>query len=91
LRLTIATVSASHLLDGARPVYNENSVRPERVEARTFEMETPSGKKGKPSIRASLLPPDFQSLDPNGFLMTVPRLETAVVDHQQALGCHEKV
>jgi hypothetical protein len=53
-------------------------------------METPSGKKGKPSIRASLLPPDFQSLDPNGFLMTVPRLETAVVDHQQALGCHEK-
>jgi hypothetical protein len=45
--------------------YSETSVRAERVDTRTFEIETPSGKKGKVSIRASLLPPNFQSADPN--------------------------
>jgi hypothetical protein len=45
--------------------YSETSVHAERVDTRTFEIETPSGKKGKVSIRASLLPPNFQSADPN--------------------------
>lgn len=45
--------------------YSETSVRAEKVDARTFEMEMSSGKKGKVSIRASLLPPNFTALDPN--------------------------
>ncbi|HZQ55280.1 MAG TPA: ATP-binding protein [Bryobacteraceae bacterium] len=45
--------------------YNETSVRAERIDTRTFEIETSSGVKGKISIRASLLPPNFQSADPS--------------------------
>jgi hypothetical protein len=45
--------------------YSETSVRAERVDTRTFEIETPSGQKGKVSIRAALLPPNFQAADPN--------------------------
>lgn len=45
--------------------YNESPVRAERVDTRTFEVETASGKKGKVAIRASLLPPNFAMADPN--------------------------
>lgn len=45
--------------------YSETSVRAERVDSHTFEVETASGTKGTITIRASLLPPNFTSSDPS--------------------------
>jgi len=45
--------------------YNESPVRAERVDSRTFEVETSTGAKGSITIRASLLPPNFTSADPS--------------------------
>ncbi len=45
-------------------LYDENSVRAEPVKTKTFEVESERGKKGKIRIRASVLPPNFQSADP---------------------------
>ena len=47
--------------------YNETPVRAERVETRSFEVETPQGKKGRVTIRAAVLPPNFQSSDPSRY------------------------
>ena len=55
----VQSVDPLFLMEHAR-FYNETSVRAEKVDTRTFEIETPSGKKGKVSIRASLLPPNFR-------------------------------
>jgi len=52
------------LMEHAR-LYRENSVLAERVETRTLEVETADGQKGKVRLRASVLPPNFPSLDPN--------------------------
>ncbi len=49
-------------------LFDETKVRAVRVEARTFEMETSRGTKGTVTIRASLLPPNFQLKDPAGKL-----------------------
>lgn len=54
------------LMEHAR-LYKENSVLAEKVETRTIEVETPNGQKGKVRLRASVLPPNFPSLDPNDF------------------------
>ncbi len=51
------------LMEHAR-FYDETSVRAERVETRTFEVETSRGTTGRVAIRASVLPPNFQSADP---------------------------
>lgn len=48
-------------------MYKENSVLAERVETRTFEVEMAKGRKGKVRLRASLLPPNFPSADPDVF------------------------
>jgi hypothetical protein len=44
--------------------YDESPVRALKVEARSFEVETPSGKTGRISIRASHLPANFQLVNP---------------------------
>jgi len=46
--------------------FDETAVRAIRVEARTFEVETSRGTKGTITIRAALLPPNFQLKDPDG-------------------------
>jgi hypothetical protein len=54
------------LMEKARH-YDENGIRAERVETRAFEIENSEGKKGVVSIRAALLPPNFQLTDPAKF------------------------
>ncbi|MCC6648414.1 MAG: ATP-binding protein [Polyangiaceae bacterium] len=44
--------------------FDETSIRAKRVEARTFEVETPRGTTGTVTIRAAVLPPNFQLVDP---------------------------
>lgn len=64
---TIAqAVDPLFLMEHAR-LYDETVVRAERVESRTFEVETSTGGKGKVRIRASVLPPNFQGADPNDY------------------------
>jgi hypothetical protein len=48
-------------------LYRDNSVLAERIETRTIEMDTPNGKTGKVRIRASILPPNFPSANPDVF------------------------
>lgn len=45
--------------------FDETPVRAIRVEARTFEVETSRGTTGTVTIRAALLPPNFQLKDPD--------------------------
>lgn len=54
------------LMEHAR-FYDETSARAERVEARTFEVETSRGTTGTVTIRASVLPPNFQLVDPTAY------------------------
>src|SRR5262249_13347586 len=44
--------------------YAETPARAIQVEARTIEVEAPNGETGRISIRASVLPPNFQLVDP---------------------------
>ena len=44
--------------------HDETSVRAQRVDARSFEVETSRGTKGRVTIRASYLPPTFQRAEP---------------------------
>lgn len=54
------------LMEHAR-FYDETPVRAERIETRTFEVETARGTTGKVTVRASLLPPNFQLVDPTTY------------------------
>lgn len=54
------------LMEHAR-FFDETAVRAQRVEARTFEVETTRGTTGTVTIRASLLPPHFQLVDPTQY------------------------
>lgn len=54
------------LMEHAR-FFDETPVRAQRVEARTFQMETGRGTSGTLSIRASMLPPHFQLVDPTQY------------------------
>src|SRR5262249_54088286 len=47
--------------------FDETSVRAERVETRTFTAESSRGKTGTVTIRATLLPPNFQLLTPEDY------------------------
>jgi hypothetical protein len=47
--------------------YNETEVLAERVEARSFEVTTSGGEKGTVRVRASVLPPNFQLVNPNEY------------------------
>jgi hypothetical protein len=44
--------------------YAETEVLAKRVETRTFEVTTPNGEAGRVRIRASVLPPNFQLVNP---------------------------
>jgi hypothetical protein len=54
------------LMEHAR-FYDETAVRAERVETRTFEVETVRGTTGTVTVRASVLPPNFQLVDPTTY------------------------
>lgn len=47
--------------------FAETAVRAQRVEARSFKVETSRGTTGTVSIRASFLPPHFQLVDPSEY------------------------
>jgi hypothetical protein len=54
------------LMEHAR-LYDETPVRAQPVEARSFHVTKPSGKVGKVTIRASVLPPNFQLANPEDY------------------------
>lgn len=54
------------LMEHAR-FHDETTVRAEPVVTRVIEVETAEGVKGKVRVRASLLPPNFQSADPSDY------------------------
>jgi len=54
------------LMPNAR-YYDETSVRAQKVYDHAFEMESATGEKGVVRLRAALLPPNFQRVDPNDF------------------------
>lgn len=58
----VEPVDPLFLMEGAR-FFDETEVRAERVETRSFEVETSRGTKGLVRIRAAALPPDFQNKD----------------------------
>lgn len=47
--------------------FNETRVHAERIDARTMEVTTSRGTKGKVKLRASVLPPHFQLADPSEY------------------------
>ncbi len=47
--------------------YDENTIRANRVDARAFEVETADGRHGVVTIRASVLPPNFQLTNPKDY------------------------
>ena len=62
----VEAVDPLFLMEHGR-LFDETAVRAERVESRTFEIETERGTKGQVRIRASLLPPNFQCADPSDY------------------------
>jgi hypothetical protein len=60
----VQAVDPLFLMEHGR-LYDETAVRAERVESRTFEVVTQSGETAKVRIRAAVLPPNFQSVDPS--------------------------
>lgn len=71
--------------------HDETTVRAERVEARAFEMESSRGTKGKVTIRAAYLPPNFQSQDParSGRGTTLNSRHKIMRDYNGLLICRE--
>ena len=63
----VQAVDPLFLMEHAR-FYDETPVRAQRVEARTFEVETDKGV-GKVTIKASVLPPNFQLDNPDEYGM----------------------
>ena len=47
--------------------FDENDVRAERVDTRAFNVENGAGRVGTVRVRASYLPPNFQSVDPHRY------------------------
>jgi hypothetical protein len=58
----VTPVDPLFLIEAGR-FYDETPIMAQRVDARTFEMETSRGTKGKVAIRAAYLPPTFQTRD----------------------------
>jgi hypothetical protein len=58
-----AVVDPLFLMEHGR-FYSETEVLAERVETRTFEVTTSTGETGAVRIRASVLPPNFQLVNP---------------------------
>ncbi len=71
--------------------FDETSVRAIRVESRTFEVETSRGTKGTVTIRAALLPPNFQLKDPDGPLKSANNLRFNIMkEYNGLLICRER-
>jgi len=64
--VAVEPVDPLFLMEHAR-YYNENSAKAQRVDARAFEVETSDGLKGAVTIRAAVLPPNFQLADPKEY------------------------
>ena len=64
--IAVQAVDPLFLMEHAR-FFDETPVRARRVKTRTFEVETPRGTTGTVSIRASVLPPNFQLADPSQY------------------------
>jgi hypothetical protein len=64
--VAVQAVDPLFLLEHAR-FFDETPIRAQRVEARTFEVETARGTTGTVTIRASVLPPNFQLADPGQY------------------------
>lgn len=60
----VEPVDPLFLMEHAR-YYDETPVRATKVSTRTIEVQTDGGTTGRISIRASLLPPNFQLVDPD--------------------------
>src|SRR5581483_8944247 len=61
--VNVQAVDPLFLMEHAR-FYGETPGHAVPVEARTFDIETPTGSKGTVTIRASFLPANFQNADP---------------------------
>ncbi len=64
--VAVQAVDPLFLMEHAR-FFDETPVRAQRVEARTFEVETPRGTTGTVTIRAAVLPPNFQLAEPTQY------------------------
>ena len=70
--VAVQAVDPLFLMEHAR-FFDETPVRAQRVEARTFEVETPRGTTGTVTIRAAVLPPNFQLAEPTSTARRVRR------------------
>ncbi len=73
--------------------FDETTVHAVRVEARTFDMETSRGTKGTVTIRASVLPPNFQLADPTEYGRKGARMNRrheVMKDYNGLLICREQ-
>lgn len=62
-KAVVEPIDPLFLMENGR-YFDETSVCAQRVDAKAFEVEAPDGKKARVKIRASFLPPNFQSADP---------------------------
>ncbi len=88
---SVQAVDPLFLMEHAR-FYDESPVRAERVEARTFDVETSRGTTGRVSIRASVLPPNFQLADASHYRVKGAKLNKrwdVMRDYNGLLICRE--
>jgi hypothetical protein len=64
--VTVQAVDPLFLMEHAR-FFDETVVRAQRVETKTIQVSTRGGAKGTISIRAAVLPPDFQLANPDEY------------------------
>jgi hypothetical protein len=72
--------------------YDETPVRAERIETRTFQVESSRGTTGTVTIRASVLPPHFQLADPAqyGLKAKLNKRHDVMKDYNGLLICRER-
>jgi hypothetical protein len=87
----VQAVDPLFLMEHAR-LFDETSVRAERVETRTIEVETGRKTTGRITIRASVLPPNFQLVDPSQYGIKgakINRRWQVMKDYNGLLVCRE--
>lgn len=88
----VQAVDPLFLMEHAR-FYDETPVRAVRVEGRTIEVETSRGTTGTITIRASVLPPNFQLTDPSQYGVPRAKLNNRheiMKDYNGLLVCRER-
>jgi hypothetical protein len=88
----VQAVDPLFLMEHAR-FYDETPVHAHRVEGRTIEVETSRGTKGTITIRASVLPPNFQLTDPSQYRLKGAKLNNRheiMKDYNGLLVCRER-